>query len=158
MKSMTQSWELRFLHQSDGSYICKDCGIVLPSKNSAEKHSFDCSVRASYFRKFGQWLSSRFIRNYGFDRRKSSTKMLEFLYFRYLADYAAAGAMAMFLIVRYLLMVEMDGIPFSGTVPYDDSDIFMLLISLWILLSNFRRIREYKIKVIKETFYFRNRN
>ena len=76
--------------------------------------------------------------------------MLEFLYFRYLADYAAAGAMAMFLIVRYLLMVEMDGIPFSGTVPYDDSDIFMLLISLWILLSNFRRIREYKIKVIKE--------
>ena len=76
--------------------------------------------------------------------------MLEFLYFRYLADCAAAGATATYLIVRYFLMEEVDGIPFSGTVPYTDMDIFMFLVAVWILLSNFRRIREYKIKVIKE--------
>ena len=141
---MAESWEQRFHIHSDGGYTCKNCYTLLSSKDLAERHDFDCSATASYFRKFGQWLSARFIRNYGFDRRKTSTKMLEFLYFRYLADYASASLMMAYIITRTLLMFEVDGVPYSGTVPYDDKDIWALLISSYILIGNFRNIREYK--------------
>lgn len=143
-------WEQKFHIQSDGSYTCKNCNTLLPSKDLAERHDFDCLATASYTRKFGQWLSTRFIRDYGFDRRKTSTKMLEFLYFRHLADYASASLMATYIIVRALLMFKVDGVPFSGTLPYDDRDILGLLLSSYILIASFRNIREYKVKVIKE--------
>ena len=76
--------------------------------------------------------------------------MLEFLYFRYLADWGAAIVFTLFIIVRFLLMFEIDGIPYSGTIDYSDKDIFMLGISGYILLGSLKNIKEYRLKVIDE--------
>ncbi len=138
------------VEETDEGYVCEGCERFFTSKSVAEKHEFDCPELATIFRRFGNWLSARFIKKYGFDRRKSSTKMLEFLYFRYLADWGAAIVFTLFIIVRFLLMFEIDAIPYSGTIDYSDKDIFMLGISGYILVGSLRNIKEYRLKVIDE--------
>ena len=96
------------------------------------------------------WLSRRFINKYGFDRRKTSTKILEFLYVRYLGDVGAAVASAIIIIARVLLIVEIEGVPYSGTLPFKTETLITLGLSVYILQGSLRKIREFKLKVINE--------
>ena len=101
-------------------------------------------------RKFVMWLSKRFITKYGFDRRKTATKILEFLYVRYLGDVGAAVASAIIIIARVLLIVEIEGVPYSGTLPFKTETLITIGLSVYILQGSLRKIREFKLKVINE--------
>jgi hypothetical protein len=96
------------------------------------------------------WLSRRFITKYGFDRRKVSTKILEFLYVRYLMDIGAAIASALIIVIRAILIFEIEGVPYSGTMPAKTETIITIGLSVFILQGSLRKIREFKLKVIKE--------
>ena len=134
----------------EDGYYCDGCEEFFNNNNQAEKHEFDCPELAGFFRKFITWWSKRFISKYGFDRRKSSTKLLEYLYFRYMMDYTAMLVSGTIIAVRLLLIFEVDGIPLSGSMPYEDETILTIGISGYILQGSYRKIREFKLKVIDE--------
>ena len=136
--------------EEDGDYYCDGCDRFFTNKEQAEKHEFDCPELTGYSRKFAMWLSRRFINKYGFDRRKTSTKILEFLYVRYLGDVGAAVASAIIIIARVLLIVEIEGVPYSGTLPFKTETLITLGLSVYILQGSLRKIREFKLKVINE--------
>jgi hypothetical protein len=136
--------------EEDGDYYCDGCDRFFTNKEQAEKHEFDCSELTGYSRKFAMWLSRRFINKYGFDRRKISTKILEFLYVRYLGDVGAAVASAIIIIARVLLIVEIEGVPYSGTLPFKTETLITIGLSVYILQGSLRKIREFKLKVINE--------
>ena len=137
------------LEEEDG-YYCEGCDRFFSNSVQAEKHEFDCSELASYSRKFIMWLSKRFITKYGFDRRKVSTKILEFLYVRYLMDIGAAVASALIIVMRLILIFEIEGVPYSGTMPAKTETLLTIGLSAFILQASLRKIREFKLKVIKE--------
>lgn len=97
--------------EEDGGYYCDGCDAFFNNSNQAEKHEFDCPELAGYYRRIISWFSRRFISKHGFDRRKSSTKMLEYLYFRYLMDGMAVLISATIIVVRLLLIFEIEQIP-----------------------------------------------
>jgi len=136
--------------EEDGDYYCDGCDRFFTNKEQAEKHEFDCPELTGYSRKFAMWLSRRFINKYGFDRRKTSTKILEFLYVRYLGDVGAAVASAIIIIARVLLIVEIEGVPYSGTLPFKTETLITIGLSVYILQGSLRKIREFKLKVINE--------
>ena len=143
-------WDTRYIKQVEGGYHCNLCDLALASESLAAKHDFDCPSRAGIHRKFAQWVTSRFIRNHGFDKQKSSTKILEFIYFRYVMDKIAVVLMCVIIVARILLLIEIEGIPYSGTMPFSDRELFGILIAVAILFGSYRNIKEYKIKVINE--------
>ena len=143
-------WDTRYIKQVEGGYHCNLCDLSLASESLAAKHDFDCPSRANIRRKFAQWVTSRFIRNHGFDKQKSSTKILEFTYFRYVMDRIRMVFLAVVFLVRIVLLIEIEGIPYSGTMPFSNRDLFGLFIALVILLESIRNVKEYKIKVINE--------
>ena len=133
-----------------GGYYCDGCDRFFNSSEQAEKHEFDCTELAGYGRRFGMWLSRRFIRKHGFDRRKTSTKILEFLYLRYLMDITAALSSGTIVVVRIILLYEIEGVPYSGSMPLNSETLLTLFLSLYILQASLLKIREFKLKVIKE--------
>jgi len=133
--------------EEDG-YYCQGCDEFFSTSNQAEKHEFDCPELAGYRRKFLSWLSKRFISKYGFDRRKNSTKMLEFLYFRYLMDISALIISGLIIVGRILLIIEIEGVPLSGTMPFKDETVLIIGMSIWIFMGSYTNIREFKLKVI----------
>ena len=137
------------LEEEDG-YYCDGCDRFFTNREQAEKHEFDCSELAGYGRRFAMWLSKRFITKYGFDRRKVSTKILEFLYVRYLMDISAAVASALIIVVRTILIFEIEGVPYSGSMPVKTETLITLGLSAFILQGSLRKIREFKLKVINE--------
>ena len=134
----------------NGEYVCDGCDQYFTTANQAEKHEFDCPELAGFFRKFISWWSKRFVSKYGFDRRKSSTKLLEFLYFRYMMDYTAMIVSGTIIAIRLLLIFEVEGVPLSGSMPYSDETLLTIGISGYILQGSYRKIREFKLKVIDE--------
>ena len=136
--------------EEDGEFYCDGCGEFFNTNNQAEKHEFDCPDLTGFFRKFISWWSRKFISKHGFDRRKSSTKLLEFLYFRYLMDYVAMVVSGMVITIRLLLIFEVDGIPLSGSMPYKDETLLIIIMSGYILQGSYRKIREFKLKVVDE--------
>ena len=136
--------------EEDGDYYCEGCDRFFTNQEQAEKHEFDCSELAGYGRKFAMWLSRRFITKYGFDRRKVSTKILEFLYVRYLMDIGAAIASGLIIVIRAILIFEIEGVPYSGTMPAKTETIITIGLSAFIFQGSLRKIREFKLKVIKE--------
>jgi hypothetical protein len=137
------------LEEEDG-YYCEGCDRFFSNSDQAEKHEFDCSELVGYGRRFVMWLSRRFITKYGFDRRKVSTKILEFLYVRYLMDIGAAVASALIIVMRLILIFEIEGVPYSGTMPAKTETLLTIGLSAFILQASLRKIREFKLKVIKE--------
>ena len=137
------------LEEEDG-YYCDGCDRFFTNREQAEKHEFDCSELAGYGRRFAMWLSKRFITKYGFDRRKVSTKILEFLYVRYLMDIGASVASALIIVVRTILIFEIEGVPYSGSMPVKTETLITLGLSAFILQGSLRKIREFKLKVINE--------
>ena len=137
------------LEEEDG-YYCEGCDRFFSNSDQAEKHEFDCSELAGYSRKFVMWLSKRFITKYGFDRRKVATKILEFLYVRYLMDIGAAVASALIIVMRLILIFEIEGVPYSGTMPAKTETLLTVGLSAFILQASLRKIREFKLKVINE--------
>ena len=134
-------WDTRFIEQVGGKYHCKLCDLDLASESLAAKHDFDCPSRAAPHRKFANWVASRFIRNHGFDKQKSSTKILEFMYFRYVMDRITMVSFFIILVVRILLLIKIEGIPYSGTMPFSDREFFGILIALWVLLGSIDTLR-----------------
>ena len=65
-------------------------------------------------------------------------------------DKIAAGFLVIIIAARILLLIEIEGIPYSGTMAFSDRELFGILIALAILLGSYRNIKEYKIKVINE--------
>ena len=137
------------IEEEDG-YYCDGCDRFFTNREQAEKHEFDCSELAGYGRRFAMWLSKRFITKYGFDRRKVSTKILEFLYVRYLMDIGAAVASALIIVVRTILIFEIEGVPYSGSMPVKTETLLTVGLSAFILQASLRKIREFKLKVINE--------
>ena len=52
--------------------------------------------------------------------------------------------------VRLLLIFEVEGVPLSGSMPYSDETLLTIGISGYILQGSYRKVREFKLKVIDE--------
>ena len=65
-------------------------------------------------------------------------------------DIGAAVASALIIVIRTILIFEIDGVPYSGTMPAKTETIITIGLSAFILQGSLRKIREFKLKVIKE--------
>ena len=100
--------------------------------------------------RFLRWLSERWIQHHGFDRRRKTTKVFEFLYFRFLSDIMACFIAVMIVVVRVGLIFEIEGIPYSGTMEMTNETIIIILLSLWIVVGRVEAIREFYRYVITQ--------
>ena len=97
------------------------------------------------------WLTDRFITQHGFVRNKPSTKILEFVYIRYLEDWFFTHLALLFFTVKIITMYEIGGIPYSGMYPVTSLGELLMFLYLFISLAEKGKgLREYKAKVIKE--------
>ncbi len=146
---MSEKWKGLFVVESDGSHTCKRCGNSLATEITAEQHWFDCT--AGRLRRFQMWLSARFIEKHGFDRKKTSTKILEFVYIRYLQDWFNAYVALICFAIRILAHFEIEAIPYSGTYPATSPMELIWVLYLFVTLAEKGKgVREYQVKVIKE--------
>ena len=65
-------------------------------------------------------------------------------------DIGAAVASALIIVVRTILIFEIEGVPYSGSMPVKTETLITLGLSAFILQGSLRKIREFKLKVIKE--------
>ena len=146
---MIESRKRLFTVESDGSYTCKRCGNSLATEITAEQHWFDCT--AGRLRRFQMWLTDRFITKHGFDRKKTSTKILEFVYIRYLQDCFNAYFALICFVIRILAHYKIEAIPYSGTYPVTSPMELIWFLYLFVTLAEKGKgVREYQVKVIKE--------
>ena len=146
---MSERWKIIFTIESDGCHTCKRCGNSLPTAILAEQHWFDCT--AGRLRRFQMWLTDRFITKHGFNRKKTSTKILEFVYIRYLQDCFNAYFALICFVIRILAHYKIEAIPYSGTYPVTSPIEFMFFLYMFISLAEAGKgVREYNAKVIKE--------
>ena len=52
--------------------------------------------------------------------------------------------------IRLLLIFEVEGVPLSGSMPYSDETLLTIGFSGYILQGSYRKVREFKLKVIDE--------
>ena len=65
-------------------------------------------------------------------------------------DIGAAVASALIIVMRLILIFEIEGVPYSGTMPAKTETLLTIGLSAFILQASLRKIREFKLKVIKE--------
>ena len=65
-------------------------------------------------------------------------------------DIGAAVASALIIIIRLILIFEIEGVPYSGTMPAKTETLLTVGLSAFILQASLRKIREFKLKVINE--------
>ena len=65
-------------------------------------------------------------------------------------DIGAAIASALIIVIRLILIFEIEGVPYSGTMPAKTETIATIGLSAYIFQGSLLKIREFKLKVIKE--------
>ena len=63
-------------------------------------------------------------------------------------DYTAMIVSGTIIAIRLLLIFEVEGVPLSGSMPYSDETLLTIGISGYILQGSYRKVREFKLKVI----------
>ena len=65
-------------------------------------------------------------------------------------DYTAMIVSGTIIAIRLLLIFEVEGVPLSGSMPYSDETLLTIGFSGYILQGSYRKVREFKLKVIDE--------
>jgi len=87
------------------------------------------------------------IRKLGFDRRKRESKIYEYAIQRYYMDLIEVLLALIIIISRVYLAFDF-GQPLSGSIPLNESDLIVFLLSISTLLKNWTLMSDYRKNVI----------
>ena len=87
------------------------------------------------------------IQRLGFDRRKRESKIYEYAIQRYYMDVIEV-VIALLIIVGRLYLAFDFGQPLSGSIPLNESDSIVFLLSISTLLKNWTLMGDYRKNVI----------
>ena len=87
------------------------------------------------------------IRKLGFDRRKRESRIYEYAIQRYYMDLIGV-ALALVIITSRIYLAFDFGQPLSGSIPLNESDAIVFLLSISTLLKNWTLMGDYRKNVI----------
>ena len=87
------------------------------------------------------------IQRLGFDRRKRESRIYEYAIQRYYMDLIGVAIALVIIISRIYLAFDF-GQPLSGSIPLNESDAIVFLLSISTLLKNWTLIGDYRKNVI----------
>jgi|TARA_B110000305_G_C19440495_1_gene641545 hypothetical protein len=92
-------------------------------------------------------IARRKIRVLGFDRRRRESRIYEYAIQRYYMDLIGVIIALIIILTRIYLAFDF-GQPMSGSIPLNESDAIIFLLSISTLMKNWTLIRDYQKNVI----------
>ena len=92
-------------------------------------------------------IARRKIRVLGFDRRRRESRIYEYAIQRYYMDIIGVIIALIIILTRIYLAFDF-GQPMSGSIPLNESDAIIFLLSISTLMKNWTLIRDYQKNVI----------
>ena len=93
---------------------------------------------------FAKWK----IRTLGFDRRRRDTKIFEYAIHRYYMDIIEILVALFIMVVRIYLAIDF-GQPYSGIIPFNESDFIVFGLTISTFLKNWTLIKDYRKNVVQ---------
>lgn len=137
-------------------YHCKGCDATFTARKQAVKHEVNCSEARNPLKNFAYWISQRFMKKYGFDRRLRLTKMFEYLYFRFVLDILALAISILVVIGRLIAIYEIEGVPYSGSMEFSTEAVAVIVFATYVALDRFYAIEEFYYMVVQQMPKFKS--